>query len=82
MPRPEASSASASRRLLPQCGSKRPATGPATKAAIGSGNTAQPASSGLKSSTSCRRWLNTSSMPSSAAAATRAEITAVLKPLS
>lgn len=52
-----------------------PASGPATKAASGMAAISSPASSGERPSTSCRRWLKTSSTPISAPEATTAAST-------
>ena len=79
MPVPETSSDHASIRLPPTRGSIQPASGPATKAASDSGRMYSAACIGDRPCTSCRRWLKTSSMPISAAAANSAVATAELK---
>ncbi|MNX73399.1 hypothetical protein D3C86_1047950 [compost metagenome] len=79
MPAPDTSSDRNSSRLLLMRPSSKPASGPATNAASGSGRMKRADWIGDMPSTSCSRWLNTSSIPSSAAAANSAAATAELK---
>ncbi len=62
-------------RFSPQRGTSQPASGPTTSEASGIGRTNRPAFSGVRPCTSCRCWLNTSSMPTSAMVATVATAT-------